>query len=115
MTEHHQEEPWSELGPDDWRAVPKTDHSTIFTQDEVRRALEILQVPEEEIPTVLDEFYADEPDGSGSTFFYGDLLTALAFVSPSAAERVQSLLSETPSEAAERMAAFRETYLGEQP
>ena len=113
MTDH-QEEPWSKLSADEWRAVPKTDHSTIFSRDEVRRALEILRVPPEEISTVLEDLYADQAGGSGSTFFYGDLLTALFLVSPSAAERAQSLSSETPAEAEARMAAFRKAYLGEQ-
>ena len=111
MTEHP-EEAWSELSPNEWRALPKTDHSTIFSREEVRRALELLQVPSGEIPTVLDEFYADQEDGPGSTFFYGDLLTALSLVSPSAADRAQSLSSETPAEAEARIAAFRKKYLG---
>jgi hypothetical protein len=109
-----QKQPWSELSPDEGRAVRRTDHSTIFSRDEVRRALEILLMPSEEIPTVLDELYADEAEGAGSTFFYGDLLTALSLVSPSAAERAQSLSSETPAETDERMVAFRKTYLGGQ-
>jgi hypothetical protein len=107
MTEHGNE-PWSPLSADEWHTLPTNDHSTIFSRDEVRRALEILLVPSDEIPTVLAEVYGGEPDGS--TFFYGDLLSALSRVSPSAAERVQSLLTETPAEADARMAAFRETY-----
>lgn len=110
MTEQP-EEAWSELSREEWRAVPRTDHSTTFSREEVHRALEILRVPSEEIPTVLDELYADQEDGPGSTFFYGDLLTALSLVSASAAERVQSLSSETPAEAEARMTAFRKTYL----
>ncbi len=112
MTEH-EEQPWSELSPNEWRAVPRSDHSTSFSRDEVRRALEILRVPPEEIPAVLDELYADEAEGPGSAFFYGDLLTALSLVSPSAAERAQSLSGETPAEADARMAAFRKVYLGD--
>jgi hypothetical protein len=107
-----QKQPWSELSPDEWHAVPRVDHSTIFSRDEVRRALELLRVPSEEIPAVLDELYADAAGDPGSTFFYGDLLTALSLVSPSAAERAQSLSSETPAEADARMEAFRKTYLG---
>lgn len=93
---------------------PWTDHSTIFSRDEVRRALELLQVPPEEIPTVLGELYTADAECPSSTFFYGDLLTALSLVSPSAAERAQSLSSETAAEADARMAAFRKTYLGGQ-
>jgi hypothetical protein len=82
-------------------------HSSIFTRAEVREALGVLASPEE-ADAITATLY-DDPD-PGPDFFYGDLLTALAIISESAAQRVRELLSETEAEEAERIARFRREY-----
>jgi hypothetical protein len=79
-------------------------HSSIFTRAEVREALGVVASPED-ADAITAAIY-DDPDPSPD-FFYGDLLTALATVSASAAGRVRELLSETEAEEAERIAKFR--------
>jgi hypothetical protein len=82
-------------------------HSLIFTRAEVREALGILASPED-ADAITAAIY-DDPDPRPD-FFYGDLLTALAILSESSAQRVRDLLSETQAEEAERIARFRREY-----
>jgi hypothetical protein len=80
---------WSPLTAEQWRQVPRADHTSLFSREEVTAALRLLAPPEaaEEIARELFE----EVGEPGSVFFYGELLTALASLSDSAAERVRSI------------------------
>lgn len=109
MTDHNPVA-WGNLTPEEWRVVQKADHASLFDREEVRNALRFL-VPEEEIAVILDEVYAEAAE-PGSTFFYGDLLTALSLTSASAAERVRTVLNETDAEEKARIAEFRRAYPG---
>ncbi len=86
---------WSPLTSEQWTQVPRADHTSLFSREEVTAALRLLTAPDaaEEIARELFE-EAQEP---GSVFFYGELLTALASLSDSAAERVRSV---TPADEA---------------
>ena len=101
---------WSNLTPEQWSAVERNDHASLFTQDEVRRAVTVL-APPEDVDTILEQIYAEEGE-PGAVFFYGDLLTALSLLSESAAERVRARLHETEAEAEARIAKFRESHPG---
>lgn len=96
---------WSSLTPEQWSAVGKNDHASLFTRDEVRRALALL-APPGEVETILEQVYAEDEE-PGTIFFYGDLLSALSLTSASAADRVRALLHETEAEAEARLAQFR--------
>jgi hypothetical protein len=78
---------WTPLTPEQWKELPNAGHTSLFTRDEVEAALKTL-APAGEIAGILNELYDGAP---GTTFFYGELLTALSRLSPSAAERVRSL------------------------
>lgn len=101
---------WSNLTPEQWSAVERNDHASLFTRDEVRRALALL-APPEDVDTILEQIYAEEGE-PGAIFFYGDLLTALSLLSESAAERVRALLHETDAQSEARIARFRESHPG---
>lgn len=111
MSERNEEAAWSPLTAEQWAAVGKSDHRSLFSRDEVESALAMF-VPLEEIPPILDELYVDAPEEPGSIFFFGDLLTALSLLSPSTADRANSLLNETPAEASARIAEFRRRWPG---
>jgi hypothetical protein len=83
---------WTPLTAEQRESVPNADHTTIFSRDEVRAALQQL-VSAADAARIADELYGDkrEPD----VFFYGELLTALSRVSESAAERVRALVPST--------------------
>jgi hypothetical protein len=111
MSDRNEGAAWSPLTAEQWRTVEKSDHRSLFSREEVESALTMF-VPAEEIPAVLDELYAETPDEPGSIFFFGDLLTALSLLSPSAADRASSLLNESPAEASARIAEFRQRWPG---
>lgn len=88
-----QPEAWAPLTPDQWADVPRTDHTALFTRDEVAAALRLL-MPPDEAAEIVQELY-DEPTEPGTVFFYGELLAALASLSDSAAERARSMTTGT--------------------
>jgi hypothetical protein len=83
---------WTPLTIEQWRQVPRADHTSLFSREEVEAALRLLAPPDEaaEIVRVL---YSESGE-PGTIFFYGELLTALASLSDSAAERVRSVSVE---------------------
>lgn len=111
MSDRNEDAAWRPLTAEQWSAVEKSDHRSLFSREEVESALAKF-VPAEEIPAVLEELYAEAPDEPGSIFFFGDLLTALSLLSPSAADRASSLLNESPAEASARIAEFRQRWPG---
>lgn len=82
---------WTPLTPDQWRSVPNADHTTLFSHDEVLAALQQL-VPIDEAAAIADGLYS--PDREPGVFFFGELLTALATLSESAAARVRSIVHD---------------------
>jgi hypothetical protein len=81
--------PWTPLTAEQMRALPNADHTSIFSRDEVLAALQQL-VPLHEATAITDELYGD--DREPGVFFFGELLTVLSTLSPSAAERVRALV-----------------------
>ena len=98
---------WTNLTPDQWAEVQRSDHRSLFSREEVHAALSRL-VPPEEVGRIVAELY--DPDTPEPVFFFGDLLTVLSFGSPGAAERVRAVLNETETEAEARVHAFREAH-----
>jgi hypothetical protein len=65
----------------------------LFSREEVEAALRLL-APPDEAAEIARELYSDSGE-PGTVFFYGELLTALASLSASAAERVRSVSKES--------------------
>lgn len=89
---------WTPLTPEEWAKLPRSDHTTLFSREEVTAALNKLTTPEE-AEEIARELYS-EPSEPGTIFFYGDLLTVLASLSESAADRVRSVLATNPESTA---------------
>lgn len=96
---------WSNLTKDQWERVQRSDHTTLFSREEVRVALRRL-APPEEVERLIAALY-DQPSLE-PVFFFGDLLTALSLGSPDAAERVRTVLNETEAQAEARIRQFLE-------
>jgi hypothetical protein len=80
---------WTPLTPEQWAQLPNADHTSLFSREEVAAALRQL-APHEEADEIARELYSGSQE-PGTVFFYGDLLSALATLSNSAAERVRSI------------------------
>jgi hypothetical protein len=83
---------WTPLTAEQWRRAPRADHTSLFSREEVEAALRLL-APPDEAAEIVRELYSDSGE-PGTVFFYGELLTALASLSDSAAERVRSVSAE---------------------
>lgn len=95
---------WTPLTPAESSQTRDAGHTSIFTRDEVERALSLL-APPQAAAEVLAALY-DSPTSPGETFFHGDLLFALASLSPSAAERVRTVSTLTDAEIIAGIAAL---------
>jgi hypothetical protein len=80
---------WAPLTAEQWKSVPNTDHTALFSRDEVFAALQQM-VPVDEATAIADELYS--VDREPGVFFFGELLTALSTLSESAAARVRSVV-----------------------
>jgi hypothetical protein len=87
---------WTPLTPEEWTRLPRADHTALFTRQEVATALRLL-CPADEAAAIAEELYS-EPREPGTVFFYGELLTALASLSDSAAERARSITAPAPED-----------------
>lgn len=94
MSERREHVAWTPLTAEQWTQVPGADHTSLFRREEVTAALRLL-VPAEEAHEIAEALYS-EARKQGSTFFYGELLTALASLSESAADRVRSVSVAEP-------------------
>lgn len=84
---------WTPLTAEQWRQMPRADHTSLFSREEVEAALRLL-APPDKAAEIVRELYSDSGE-PGTVFFYGELLTALASLSDSAAERVRSVSAES--------------------
>lgn len=84
---------WTPLTLEEWMQVPSADHTALFSREEVAAALRLLGPPDE-AAEIVKELYSEARE-PGSVFFYGELLTALASLSDSAAERARSITARS--------------------
>lgn len=80
---------WAPLTAEQWHSVPNTDHTTLFSREEVLAALQQL-VHADEATAIADELYSEAREPG--VFFFGELLTALSNLSESAAQRVRTIM-----------------------